>query len=61
MAICVSRKNKVEQKASHDVVAVTSAMIKARILIDFLFSKMSNNLVSLEKIWCVKKCIVLSG
>lgn len=39
MAIHISRKYKVEQKGGHDVTMVFTAMIKSRILIDFLFYK----------------------
>src|SRR4029434_7256681 len=52
MAIYVSRRNKVEQMSSEDLVLVFSILVRSRILIDFRFYKAMKNLDSFEQTWC---------
>lgn len=53
MAIYMSRREKMEQRGDHNVVMVFLAMVKSRILIDFLFYKATDCLLVFKNIWCI--------
>lgn len=48
----ISRKNKIEQKSSDDVMLCFVSFIKSRVLVDFQFYKAMNDLSTFEQIWC---------
>lgn len=63
MAIYISRRNHVEQRNDSDVVQVFKVMVKSRIIVDFRFYKVMNNLMKFESIWCYREalCSVVNG
>ena len=56
MAIYVTRRNKVENQPGTNVV-LFPALVKARVLVDFHFYKLMQNLETFEDVWCVKHAI----
>ena len=57
MAIYLSRKNKVNNQSGDDALILFSALIKYRILIDFRFYKLMQDLESFESIWCIHRAL----
>lgn len=54
MAIYVSRRDKIELKRDNNVEKVFTALVKARLSIDFRFYKTMESLTVFEGIWCHK-------
>lgn len=50
LAMYISRKNKIEQKSSDDVIVCFLSLIKSRVLIDFQFYKTMKDLPTFEQI-----------
>lgn len=63
LAVYMSRKKKVEQNLRQNIVAMFSNMVKARILIDFAYYKLMDDLITFEGIWCYNQalCSVFEG
>ena len=57
MAIYITRRNKVENQPGTNVVVLFPALVKARVLVDFHFYKLMQNLETFEDVWCVKHAI----
>lgn len=53
MAIYMSRKNKIECGQDQDIAAVFAALVKSRLLIDFHFYKVTENVQLFEDTWCL--------
>ena len=60
MAIYVSRRNKIEQMSSDDMMMVFSILVRSRVLIDFNFYKAMKDLEPFKEIWCYNSvlCVV---
>ena len=63
MAIYVSRRNKIEQMSSDDMMMVFSILVRSRVLIDFNFYKAMKDLEPFKEIWCYSSvlCVCLKG
>lgn len=57
MAIYITRRNKVEQQPGTNVIALFPALVKARVLVDFRFYELMQNLETFKDVWCVKEAI----
>ena len=51
MAVCVSRKRKVEEELNVDVVHLFEKMVKSRFIIDFSFYRATHDLESFRLMW----------
>ncbi len=52
LAICMSRKSKLEQGCNDDVVMALRSLLKARIMIDFSYYNATNDLFTFKTKWC---------
>lgn len=57
LAVYMTRKNKIEGREGQHVVIVFKNLIKARLMIDFKFYKMMNDLESFLQKWCFNEAI----
>ena len=57
MAIYVSRRNKVDQMPGDDVTVLFPALVKARVLVDFRFYEMMQDLETFVDLWCCKQVL----
>lgn len=57
LAVYMTRKNKIEGREGQHVVIVFKNLVKARLMIDFKFYKMMNDLESFLQKWCFNEAI----
>lgn len=63
LAIYVSRKKKVEQDVSQNLVVLFANLVKSRVLVDFYYYKSIEDYATFECIWCCNEalCTVFEG
>lgn len=63
LAIYISRKNTIENRPGQDIMPLFKAYVKSRIVVDFKYYKLINDLASFLMQWCYKNifCAVMEG